>query len=111
MRHEKNGAPTYRPAAELSGVQFEIASDAQFENASPMTLCAEVKVMVGMRAKGNWSDMTAFSSNEESKECLQLTQAIAVQREESEGVSHGEEYTTPERDAGVGKKNPHHKGT
>ncbi|MPC70373.1 hypothetical protein E2C01_064619 [Portunus trituberculatus] len=27
------GAPTYRPAAELSGMQLEIASGAQFENA------------------------------------------------------------------------------
>ncbi|MPC91108.1 hypothetical protein E2C01_086124 [Portunus trituberculatus] len=26
-------APTYRPAVELSGAQFEIASGAQFENA------------------------------------------------------------------------------
>ncbi|MPC61234.1 hypothetical protein E2C01_055301 [Portunus trituberculatus] len=26
-------APTYRPAAELSGAQFEIASGTQFENA------------------------------------------------------------------------------
>ncbi|MPC89342.1 hypothetical protein E2C01_084282 [Portunus trituberculatus] len=26
-------APAYRPAAELSGVQFEIVSGAQFENA------------------------------------------------------------------------------
>ncbi|MPD01805.1 hypothetical protein E2C01_097350 [Portunus trituberculatus] len=33
MRHEKSGAPTYRPAAELSGVQLEIVSGAQFENA------------------------------------------------------------------------------
>ncbi|MPC19334.1 hypothetical protein E2C01_012247 [Portunus trituberculatus] len=32
MRHEKSGAPTYQPAAELSGTQFEIASGAQFEN-------------------------------------------------------------------------------
>ncbi|MPC70862.1 hypothetical protein E2C01_065123 [Portunus trituberculatus] len=32
MRHEKSGAPTYQPAAELSGPQFEIASGAQFEN-------------------------------------------------------------------------------
>ncbi|MPD06797.1 hypothetical protein E2C01_102625 [Portunus trituberculatus] len=27
------GAPTYQPAAKLSGAQFEIASGAQFENA------------------------------------------------------------------------------
>ncbi|MPC45721.1 Multidrug resistance protein 1 [Portunus trituberculatus] len=33
MRHEKSRAPTYRPAAELSGTQFEIVSGAQFENA------------------------------------------------------------------------------
>ncbi|MPD06465.1 hypothetical protein E2C01_102279 [Portunus trituberculatus] len=33
MRHEKSGAPTYRPAAELSGGKFEIASGVQFENA------------------------------------------------------------------------------
>ncbi|MPC62597.1 hypothetical protein E2C01_056684 [Portunus trituberculatus] len=33
MRHEKSGAPTNQPAAELSGAQFEIASGAQFENA------------------------------------------------------------------------------
>ncbi|MPC81094.1 hypothetical protein E2C01_075695 [Portunus trituberculatus] len=32
MRHKKSGAPTYRPAVELSGMQFEIASGAQFEN-------------------------------------------------------------------------------
>ncbi|MPC84703.1 hypothetical protein E2C01_079450 [Portunus trituberculatus] len=32
MRHKKSGAPTYWPAAELSGAQFEIASGAQFEN-------------------------------------------------------------------------------
>ncbi|MPC49847.1 hypothetical protein E2C01_043662 [Portunus trituberculatus] len=29
-----SGAPTYQPAVELSGVQFEIASGAQFENAN-----------------------------------------------------------------------------
>ncbi|MPC90797.1 hypothetical protein E2C01_085798 [Portunus trituberculatus] len=28
-----SGAPTYRPAAELSGTQFEIVSGTQFENA------------------------------------------------------------------------------
>ncbi|MPC64920.1 hypothetical protein E2C01_059042 [Portunus trituberculatus] len=33
MRHEKSGAPTRWLAAELSGMQFEIASGAQFENA------------------------------------------------------------------------------
>ncbi|MPC34389.1 hypothetical protein E2C01_027776 [Portunus trituberculatus] len=33
MKDEKSGAPTYRPAAQLSGTQFEIASGAQFENA------------------------------------------------------------------------------
>ncbi|MPC58903.1 hypothetical protein E2C01_052914 [Portunus trituberculatus] len=33
MKHEKSGAPTYRPAAELSGAQFEFMSGAQFENA------------------------------------------------------------------------------
>ncbi|MPC94617.1 hypothetical protein E2C01_089794 [Portunus trituberculatus] len=33
MRHEKRGAPTYWPAAELSGAQFEIVSGTQFENA------------------------------------------------------------------------------
>ncbi|MPC46647.1 hypothetical protein E2C01_040371 [Portunus trituberculatus] len=33
MRHKKSGTPTYQPAVELSGAQFEIASGAQFENA------------------------------------------------------------------------------
>ncbi|MPC83817.1 hypothetical protein E2C01_078536 [Portunus trituberculatus] len=33
MRHKNSRAPTYRPAAELSGVLFEIAFGAQFENA------------------------------------------------------------------------------
>ncbi|MPC30815.1 hypothetical protein E2C01_024084 [Portunus trituberculatus] len=33
MRHEKSRAPTYRTAAELSGVQFQTESGAQFENA------------------------------------------------------------------------------
>ncbi|MPC10835.1 hypothetical protein E2C01_003480 [Portunus trituberculatus] len=33
MRHENSRAPTYWPAVELSGVQFEISSGAQFENA------------------------------------------------------------------------------
>ncbi|MPC41756.1 hypothetical protein E2C01_035359 [Portunus trituberculatus] len=33
MRHEKSRAPTYRPAAEVSGAQFEISSGTQFENA------------------------------------------------------------------------------
>ncbi|MPC35744.1 hypothetical protein E2C01_029178 [Portunus trituberculatus] len=32
-RGRSSGASTYQPAAELSGVQFEIASGAQFENA------------------------------------------------------------------------------
>ncbi|MPC39507.1 hypothetical protein E2C01_033044 [Portunus trituberculatus] len=50
------GAPTYQPAAELSGMQFEIASGAQFENVvgSNRKPIAQIKlIMIFFRSRYN----------------------------------------------------------
>lgn len=44
----------------------------------------------------------SHDGNEESEERLKLAQAIAIQREEGEGVGNGQKHTTPERDAAEG---------
>ncbi|MPC62900.1 Cyclic nucleotide-gated cation channel subunit A [Portunus trituberculatus] len=47
-RGRSSGGPTYRPAAELSGAQFEIASGAQFENAVLKSLPDKLKAEIAI---------------------------------------------------------------
>ncbi|MPC63243.1 hypothetical protein E2C01_057338 [Portunus trituberculatus] len=88
MRHEKSGAPTYWPAAELFGTQFEIASGAQFENAlCYIFLCYyEVFVMTGYSVCSKQNEGREEKKEEEGdkrkehhvEEVIKLLRAISL---------------------------------